>query len=297
MRVLAKLVLLALSIAVFGACAAPPANYAPQAQAPAATASAGGTASFDMAPMSNAERGFSYESSENLIQSEERRAPRRIKSGSMSVEAEDVESAMISFENLTLTYGGWIEQRNLSSRVNSRHAGMVLRIPAAYYDEFILAASNIATVMNFEDRIIDVSAEYFDSEARLNINRAEEQSLLIFIENATSMEDIIQLEARLADVRTEIERHENNMRRIDRDVSFSTLSVTFQERGAATIRPIAANLGTRMGDGFSSSVSGVVSFVENLIIMLAYLSVPLVICGLCAAVGVMVYRKQRVKKA
>lgn len=220
------------------------------------------------------------------------RTPRRIKTGSMSMESTDVGQATALFEQITREFGGWIENRSMDSGVR-QSANLTLRVPAALYEDFVLAVSEIGRVRSSNDNVIDVTHEYFDAQTRLNINRAEESRLLEFIENSTNLEDIILLEARLSDVRMEIELHEGSIRRIDRAVSYSTLHVHIMERGAPTIRPVAANLSTRMGDGFTSSASGVVSFLGNVAVVITYLSVPLVIGGICTAVGMTVHKKRK----
>jgi len=224
------------------------------------------------------------------------RARRRIKIGHMSMETEDVEYSVRRFESYTEAFGGWVQSRNKRAGAHPS-ADLTLRIPAALYDEFVLIVSEFGHVRWFDDHVIDATAEYFDSQARLDINRAEEARLLEFIENSTSLEDIIMLESRLSEVRTNIELHENNIRRINRDVTYSTLYVNLIERGAPVIRPVAANLTTRMGDGFSGSITSVTSFFANIIVFMVYVSVPLILCGACAFVGVWFNRKRNRAKA
>ena len=313
-KVIGLLIAVTAAVLVLSACAAASDNWNQTVAAPSAPASAPGawgsasapaalggaagfwdTASREMRAVPEEsvlffERGMIYDDNSALMP-EQGLTPRRIKIGSMSVEAVDVDEAAAAFENAALAFGGWIESRSISMGLH-RHASLTLRVPANAYEDFVLTVTDIALVRHFNDHIIDATAEYFDAAANLSINRAEETRLLEFISNAEAIEDIIMLEARLSEVRTEIERHENNMRRIDRDVSYSTLHVNISERGAVVIRPLGASLGTRMGDGFTSSVYGVVNFMGNVMVFLAYISIPLVICTLCALTGVSVYRRR-----
>ncbi|MCL2564815.1 MAG: DUF4349 domain-containing protein [Defluviitaleaceae bacterium] len=220
------------------------------------------------------------------------RIQRRIKTGSMTMESEDIEAAAARFESLTAEFGGWVESRSIGGGIH-KFADLTLRVSAELYEDFVIAAHEIGRVRHFNDNVIDVTAEYYDAQARLNINIAEESRLLEFIENSVDLEDIIRLEARLSEVRLEIERHEANVRRIDRAVSFSTLHVHLTERGAPTIRPLGANLGTRMGDGFTSSLDGIVRFTADTMVFFAYISVPAGIVGACFLTGMLVYKSHR----
>ena len=277
------------------------ANFAvaPSAPMPASAPAMGGTSSVQV-QMEQAD--FYFRSADDFSASTpsggtaRERAPMRIKTGSMRMESEDVHHAASLFEFYTHEFGGWVESRNISTSRDS-FANLTLRVPAAYYEDFILVVSEIGRVRDFNDSVIDASAEYFDAQARLEINLAEKERLLEFIERADNLEDIILLEARLSDVRTNIELHEGNMRRIERDVSYSTLHVSIHERNAPTIQPIAANLGTRMGDGFTDSLSSVLNTLANIAVFFAYVSVPLALFGACAFVGIKVNKRLRKGRA
>lgn len=313
-----SLVLAALfMVLVLNACSAQPDNFA-TAHAPAQDgewremhglssptlfpARAGGQVAMSP-PAPTSAPMMTWEESEVLLYADsadmgqvEQRPVRRIKIGHMSMESDDIDFAIVRFENYTAVFGGWVETRSTHSGLHSS-ADLTLRVPADRYDEFILIVSEIGRVRWFDDHIIDVSAEYFDSQTRLEINRAEEARLLEFIQSSSNLEDIILLEARLSDVRTNIELHENNIQRINRDVTYSTLHVTLMEVGQATIRPVALDLGTRMGDGFTGSITGVANFLANLAVFIAYISVPLVFAGLCVFVGLFVSRRRKKEKA
>jgi len=286
-------------VLVFGACSAAPNGRMADTAAFAPVASAGmappAPASAPMMAWEEAEsQAFFYADSADAAQAEQRPV-RRIKIGHMSMESDDINFAVVRFESYTAVFGGWVETRSTRSGIHNS-ADLTLRVPADRYDDFILVVSEIGRVRGFEDNIIDVSAEYFDSQTRLEINRAEEARLLEFIQNSDSLEDIILLEARLSDVRTNIELHENNIQRINRNVTYSTLHVHLTEVGQATIRPVAINLGTRMGDGFIGSITGVGNFLANIAVFMAYVSVPLVFVGICVFVGLFVSRRRKREK-
>jgi len=291
-------------VIVFGACSVAPnggwtadtAAFAPAMPTAAGVMSPATPPAPASAPMMPREESeaFFYADSADATQTEQRPV-RRIKIGHMSMESDDIDFAVMRFENYTAVFGGWVETR--STRLGMHNsADLTLRVPADRYDEFILVVSEIGRVRWFEDNIIDVSAEYFDSQTRLEINRAEEARLLEFIQNSDSLEDIILLEARLSDVRTNIELHENNIQRINRNVAYSTLHVSLIEVGQVIIRPVAINLGTRMGDGFIGSITGVGNFLANIAVFMAYVSVPLVFVGICVFAGLFVNRRRKREK-
>jgi len=297
-----RLIGLALIIFTLSACAsgrgwyeADRVNFATAPMAPG-MAPAGGGWAMEREIMALADTAapmyFRAEESFRLLEHTAERVQRRIKIGSMTMETEDMDNAVSGLESITADFGGWVESRSVGG-VTHKFADLTLRVPAHLYEDFVLAVHEIGRVRHFNDSVVDATAEYHDSQARLNINRAEEARLLEFIANSHDLEDIIRLEARLSEVRLEIERHEANMRRIDLAVSFSTLHVHLTERGAPAIRPMGANLGTRMGDGFTSSVDGIVRFISNVVVFFAYISVPASIVGACTLTGMLVYKKRR----
>jgi uncharacterized protein (DUF342 family) len=79
-----------------------------------------------------------------------------------------------------------------------------------------------------EERISsdDVTYEFIDLKARLVAERALEQQFLEILKQAKSVKDALEVNTRLAEVRTNIEKLEGRQRFLERQTSFSTITLS-----------------------------------------------------------------------
>jgi Flp pilus assembly protein TadB len=106
---------------------------------------------------------------------------------------------------------------------------LVVRVPAAQFNQ---AMEEIRAVGN---RIIqekmtgqDVTEEFIDLEARIKNQKALEAQFLEIMKRAGKVEDALEVQRELADVRTEIEKLEGRRRFLENQASLSTINVTLQ---------------------------------------------------------------------
>ena len=74
----------------------------------------------------------------------------------------------------------------------------------------------------------DVSEEYLDLEARLRTKKALEAQFLEIMKQARKVQDALDVQSQLADVRTEIERLEGRRRFLENQAALSTITTTLQ---------------------------------------------------------------------
>ena len=79
------------------------------------------------------------------------------------------------------------------------------------------------------EQVQDVTLEYVDVESRKKALTTEQERLLVLLENAENIEDIIQIESRLSDIRYELQFYESRLRVMDNQVSYSTVSLNISE--------------------------------------------------------------------
>jgi ABC-type multidrug transport system permease subunit len=83
------------------------------------------------------------------------------------------------------------------------------------------------TVKNI--RVVDVTEQYVDIQARLKTKYELEQRFLSLIKKAKNVEEVLSVEAQLSQVRYEIESMEGKMRSLNDRIAFSTLNVSFYQ--------------------------------------------------------------------
>lgn len=161
-----------------------------------------------------------------------------IYSADATVETTGFDETVKKVEELIERYGGWVESSSISGanyynishgNPGSRNANYTLRIPSESFDELMSGLSTLGNVPYSHVYTENVSAQYYDTQARLDSYKTQEQSLLKLMEKAESVEDIITIESKLAEVRYNIESLQSSLNNWDRKVSYSTVYLSIDE--------------------------------------------------------------------
>jgi len=116
--------------------------------------------------------------------------------------------------------GGALDGAEL--RVNS--VLLVLRVPADRFEPVLGELRNLGRGGGHEQVTgQDVTEEYLDLDARIRTQRALEAQLLEILKRTNAVGEMMEVHARLADVRGEIEKMEGRRRFLDDQTSLSTI--------------------------------------------------------------------------
>lgn len=225
-----------------------------------------------------------------------------IKEGSAYVETKDFDHSMSVIDQMIAQSGGFTEKKNI--RGNSynaddlRFATIVFRVPAQHFESIMENMGTVGVVTYSNTSGTDITDQYIDSETRLRNLKVQEDTLLDILARAEKLEDVITLEARISDVRYQIETIENQLKNYDRLVQYSRITVELAEVVEPTQKtPVARTLGARMSTAFRSAIDSFVDELENFVVWLVYnwilLSVIIVVTVLI--VVILKARKKRKK--
>ena len=149
---------------------------------------------------------------------------------------------------------------------------VIARVPATRF------ASALDQIRNAGDRVIqeringqDVSEEYLDLEARIRTKRALEAQFLEIMKQARKVEDALQVQRELADVRTEIESFEGRRRFLENQAALSTITTTLQlpqPMVVATASGFGASIKRSFGDAIDTAAAILLFIIQALIVMI-----------------------------
>ena len=221
----------------------------------------------------------------------------------ISAETEDLEALLASLDNEIAALGGYVEDQNIyngssySSR-RYRNASLTVRIPAADVDKFTQEVSGLANVVRTNKNLEDITLSYTATESRIKALETEEARLLEFMAQAENMSDLLEIEARLTDVRYELERYSSQLRLYDNQVDYATIYLDIDEVQEYT--PVAEEtFWQKITGGFKSSLKNLGEDIEDLVVWIIVSSPYLLIY---AIVGVGIFfavkkcRKHRKEK-
>jgi hypothetical protein len=103
---------------------------------------------------------------------------------------------------------------------------VVFRVPSPTFDATLEALRALGTrVSNEKVTGQDVTEEYVDLEARIRAQRAVEEQYMGVLKEAKTIPDILAVQQKLGEARTEIERAEGRRRFLESQTSLSTVTV------------------------------------------------------------------------
>ncbi len=202
----------------------------------------------------------------------------------MNAETEDLDALLVSLEEKILALNGYVEDQNIHNGSTYaarryRRANLTIRIPAQDAENFVDEVSGLSNVVSQNLYREDITLTYTSTESRIKALQAEEARLLEFMEKAETMEDLLEIEARLTDVRYELENYTSRLRVYDNQVDYATIHLSIEEVQEYT--PVAEQtIWERITEGFSSNLKGLGEDLADLMVWLLATSPYLVVYGL-----------------
>ena len=228
-----------------------------------------------------------------------------IRTVKLEVETEDMDALLADVEGRIAALGGYVENRNVynggAGSRRSRNATMVVRIPADQLDGFVQLVSGVSNIISHSENTKDVTLSYVATESRVTALQTEEARLLELLAEAKDLKDLLTLEEKLTDVRTELEQHKSQLKVYDNLVSYATVNLTITEVVEYTVVKEPEPEPTfwqRLGGGFVESIRGVWTICKEVVIWLVCALPYLVLPGAIAAAILIprAVRRRRAKK-
>jgi len=228
-----------------------------------------------------------------------------IRSSDIAINTLYYQSTISGIESAVANRGGFIE----NSRQWMAHcqaagtmlwrAQYVIRVPVGLFDTANSELLALGQVRYFSTTSHDATHEFNDLGSRLQIREAEETRVARMLEEATELSDIINLEARLTNLRLVIDAYRRRREEIDHLATFSTIHLSVyevmefpeveeEEEDEEDEYPVllAYGFGQRIGGAFSTSANVTAQALEAVAVFLAAIILPV---GLLSAFLLLVY--------
>ncbi|RVT98151.1 DUF4349 domain-containing protein [Mucilaginibacter limnophilus] len=153
-----------------------------------------------------------------------------IKEGDISFETGNVADTRKQLLASLKKLGGYVTEDNeyLNGDDNRKQYVLNVKIPAKNFDTFLGTVSESATKIDSKNiRVTDITTQYIDVKTRLHNKKALEQRYLSLLQKAGKMSDVLEIEAKLTEIRSDIESTQGQLNYMDKQVAYSSLSITF----------------------------------------------------------------------
>ena len=159
-----------------------------------------------------------------------------IRNVSMNLDTREFDALTKSISDAVTFFGGYIEQADVSGNSlywsgerSSRYSNITARIPENKLDAFLTEVSSQGNVTYKNESVQDVTLQYTDITSRKKTLQMEQERLWELLETAESVDAVIALEARLSEVRYQLESIESQLRTLDNQIVYSTVYLSIQE--------------------------------------------------------------------
>ena len=186
------------------------------------------------------------------------------------VETTEYEKTVEAVSAMVERFGGFIESSSISGAnyyrssrglKSLRSASFSLRIPCEHFEELTGSLSELGNVPYCNTSSENVTAAYYDVEARKTAYETQEKRLLEMLEIAETVEDLLAIQQQLTNVQYEIDSLQSRLTNYDRQVSYSTVNLTVSEVEEYTETPIVKlTYGEKLAQRFKSSCENVGEF-------------------------------------
>lgn len=228
--------------------------------------------------------------------------------GYIYMQTTDFDAATSQLEKVVAGFGGFVQDSSVQGNartqsdgttvIQDRWAHYVIRIPSASFDEFMTRADGIGNVTSSSRSAQNVTSQYTDYEARLSSLEIQEERLLDMLKKSGDLESLITLEARLSEVRYEIESIERNLRDLDKRLAYSTIELELREVEKYTPKvTVTRTFGEKLADAFSDGWKSFVDALEDFVLFIAESLLTLIFLAAAIVIIVVLIRRRRQKKA
>ena len=199
----------------------------------------------------------------------------------MQIEAEtnDMDALLSELDGRIRELGGYVENKSMrngssTSTRQYRYADLTIRIPADRLDEFMTHINGQTNVISYRENADDITLRYVATQSRVTALETEQQRLLELLAKAEDMSDLLMIEERLTNVRTELEEVTSQMRIYDNMVDYGTVELNITEVQVYTVveeETVWQKIGSGLSESWLNLCEGAESVFVFVIVSLPYL--------------------------
>ncbi len=150
-----------------------------------------------------------------------------IQSGDLYINVNNIDQSLKQIKLIAQNYKGFTESSNINEAESGYKSGsIVIRVPSEKFNDAMDEIKKVAEKVDSESiETTDVTAQHIDLLANLKNYKSEEEQYLVIMKSASSVEDILNVQQRLSEVRGKIESTEAQLEYLNRQTDMSDIYV------------------------------------------------------------------------
>ena len=158
-----------------------------------------------------------------------------IRNANLTMEVKSTSDMQHKVTSIAESHGGFVvtseakQREDADPEKRTLDIKLVVRVPSERFGSALDQIRGLANTLR-EENVTgqDVTEEFIDLEARIRTQRALELQFLEIMKQARKVEDALEVQRQIADVRTDIEKLEGRKRFLENRASLSTIVVTLE---------------------------------------------------------------------
>jgi len=189
------------------------------------------------------------------------------RNGSLSIIVEKSEEAVQTITNIAEQMEGFVMTARVYKGINDVKSGYIsIKVPSTKFKEIIEKIKNVAIDVEREEiSTQDVTDQYIDLETRLKNYLLAESKYLDILKKAQTVNDVLNVQRELSQVRNNIERIESQLKYSDRQVDMSTISVSLTAEAEVEVFGIHWRPLVQIKQSIRGLINGSVKYINLMI--------------------------------
>lgn len=222
-----------------------------------------------------------------------------IRNADLTLETNDPSQGQRRIASIAEAHGGFVitseaKQTNAEGQLKPQMTVTVtVRVPSAQFDAVVNEIRGVGNRIAVE-KITgqDVTEEYIDLEARIRAKQSLEAQFMEIMKQARTVQDALEVQRQLSEVRSEIERLEGRRRFLENQSSLSTINVTLQPPSQiVSSTGFFYSVKRAFSDGLDAAAAIVLVFIQVFVTLLPIL--VFIVLPIYLIVRYLVRRSQR----
>lgn len=176
---------------------------------------------------------------QKAVEKEDEVAERKlIRNMNLSLETTRFDDLLQVIEEKVNELGGYIQDSTIDGTpdTGNRYSYLTVRIPVDQLDAFEETIGNSARVLSKNTNVQDVTLSYSDLAAHISALRLEQETLMEMLSKAETVDTIITIQNELTNIRYELESYESQMKILENQIDYSTVSINIHEVKTPTVQ-------------------------------------------------------------
>jgi hypothetical protein len=233
-----------------------------------------------------------------------------IKNGSLALKVKDVQAIIQRIEDLVNQKGGRVDNSYIdhiagmpapvpvdgtdAKEMTVQVANITIKVPAAYFEEVFKQIGEMGLLLNQSTSTNDVTYQYTDTQARMDNLKVQEQHLQQIMTKAANVKEILEVEAELNRVRTDIDLLTRELKNWDQQVNYSSIYINLTEAKDAEFEKVdMSTTWQKAHNGFIGTINNLQKAMEWLAIFLVSALPYILILGVGSLLAALWIRKRK----